>query len=994
MASVRRLSIRRRRSPRWALGVAALAVAAGSTLVALRRPLAARLLRARLAAQGLDVSRLEVAEAGLYEAQLRRLSLAGDAIRSAELLVSYRPLALLRGHIERLELRGVMLKLDVTGGEPPGGVRLPAAEHNALMSLGLVVLRDARVEILTPRGKVDVAIAGGLRADAQGHTRTRLRFDARGAPGILVGSFAGAARAEGGLEGSVNISDAAFVLGDAALSSLAGDVDFSWRGGWPDRLDAHLSSGVMRLGEVQLSARRATLRVDRTTLAVDLDVTAAGGALALSVHGRAEGLPELARLALDASADVALPEGGRVCLDLAASGTVPLAELSRQAPADAAMAAAQGAVAKLSVELEGVNLAGVASGVSGALRVDGALAGRTLSLALAPGARLGARGFEARWLEGWQLPAELAAELRGGGSVAGSGRAEVGWAPGLSVGEVSLSDVALQVRTGSSGLELSLEGAAAGRGTKLVGVFLIRLLAPVIALDPFVATGVDLTLPARLGIAGDGFRLDLSNPGELRAATLAYAGEARLAAPVCLQLGGGFIDASWDPSGGLRMSHDLRLAASDLDIVFSSGAQAIRAACRLGALSFDGGASPQSPYRGHVGLASADVEFPDLGLSLAQLSADVDLAAVLSGNFAFGRVHAYGEPPPFKPFALQGVLRRDGDDLGFEGEASFAAPLRPWTIAARQSLTGGGGELSVASGAMDFAPGAIQPKDLAPPLAGLSAVRGKALLEARARWGAGDVQSTARLSLDDVSLHVGALGVQGLTSDLRFDSLAPLRSSPDQRVRVRRLDAGMGPALEDLSARFAIKSDRTTRIDLGEIEASFGGGKLSARGAEVDPAGGPQALTVAVSGLDLGQLLHWTEVDGLSGEGRLDGSVPLAVVKDELVVAGGQLAARGPGVLSYRSAKARELLAGSGESVDLLIRALEDFRYSELKLTLSHAVGDETTVGVNLLGSNPAVLDGYPFRINVNLRGNTRSLLGALSQSYLVRHRVWMRASE
>ena len=122
--------------------------------------------------------------------------------------------------------------------------------------------------------------------------------------------------------------------------------------------------------------------------------------------------------------------------------------------------------------------------------------------------------------------------------------------------------------------------------------------------------------------------------------------------------------------------------------------------------------------------------------------------------------------------------------------------------------------------------------------------------------------------------------------------------------------------------------------------------------------------------------------------------LPLAVVKDQLVVAGGQLAARGPGVLHYRSAMARELLAGTGESVDLLIRALEDFHYSELSLTLSHAVGDETEVGVNLLGANPSVLDGYPFRIKISVAGNTASLLGALSQSYLVRHRVWMRAGE
>jgi hypothetical protein len=149
-----------------------------------------------------------------------------------------------------------------------------------------------------------------------------------------------------------------------------------------------------------------------------------------------------------------------------------------------------------------------------------------------------------------------------------------------------------------------------------------------------------------------------------------------------------------------------------------------------------------------------------------------------------------------------------------------------------------------------------------------------------------------------------------------------------------------------------------------------------------------------VDGLDLAEVLRWANVDGLSGEGRFDGVVPLAVAGEDVIIAGGRLAARGPGVLRYRSPRAREVLGGHGETVDLMIQALEDFHYSELQVTLNQAEGGETRLGASLLGANPAVLDAYPFRINLDLTGNSTSVLAALRQSYRLRQRMFLRGRE
>ena len=44
-----------------------------------------------------------------------------------------------------------------------------------------------------------------------------------------------------------------------------------------------------------------------------------------------------------------------------------------------------------------------------------------------------------------------------------------------------------------------------------------------------------------------------------------------------------------------------------------------------------------------------------------------------------------------------------------------------------------------------------------------------------------------------------------------------------------------------------------------------------------------------------------------------------------------------------------------------------------------------------LLGHNPDVLDGYPFRFNINLEGDTDRLVAALSQAYSLSNRMLRR---
>ena len=135
-------------------------------------------------------------------------------------------------------------------------------------------------------------------------------------------------------------------------------------------------------------------------------------------------------------------------------------------------------------------------------------------------------------------------------------------------------------------------------------------------------------------------------------------------------------------------------------------------------------------------------------------------------------------------------------------------------------------------------------------------------------------------------------------------------------------------------------------------------------------------------------------VEGLSGEGHLSGTLPVQIQDGTPSIQGGALSATGPGLIQVRSEYAKNALAGAGESADLMLRALEDFHYDELKITIDQPAADLARLGISMLGKNPAVLEGYPFRFNINVETDPRKLLDALSEAYRISDRairnLWM----
>jgi hypothetical protein len=136
-------------------------------------------------------------------------------------------------------------------------------------------------------------------------------------------------------------------------------------------------------------------------------------------------------------------------------------------------------------------------------------------------------------------------------------------------------------------------------------------------------------------------------------------------------------------------------------------------------------------------------------------------------------------------------------------------------------------------------------------------------------------------------------------------------------------------------------------------------------------------------------------VAGLSGEGVVTGATQLALVDGRAYFEHGQLAAVGDGVLRYRppGQPAPDYTAPQG--LDLARAALYDFHYQALSGTLAGQVDGELALSLRLQGANPALYDGHPVDLELNVKGglfglfrSSRTVLqapGALERGLLER---------
>ena len=285
-----------------------------------------------------------------------------------------------------------------------------------------------------------------------------------------------------------------------------------------------------------------------------------------------------------------------------------------------------------------------------------------------------------------------------------------------------------------------------------------------------------------------------------------------------------------------------------------------------------------------------------------------------------------------------------------------------------------------------YSPDGLQPGALSPLVEGLfQEVTGTLALSGDAALSPDGPAGRVLISLDALGFKSGLARLEDLTGDVRVDLARAPATEPAQRLTARVAVAGLPAAAIDLT--FAL--DERARLLIDRLAIETLGGEALVRDARYDPIENSFTGAVDLSGLSLGQALASLGVEGVEGEGRLTGSFPITVTASdegdgppEVTVTQGRIAAEAPGVLRIDNPAVQDYLGGRNQAVDMMVEALQDFRYDRLSADLDIRPDGQGDLKLSIFGRNPAVLQGQPFDLNITVETDFAKLFGTLAEAF------------
>ena len=219
------------------------------------------------------------------------------------------------------------------------------------------------------------------------------------------------------------------------------------------------------------------------------------------------------------------------------------------------------------------------------------------------------------------------------------------------------------------------------------------------------------------------------------------------------------------------------------------------------------------------------------------------------------------------------------------------------------------------------------------------------------------------------------------TLHLNATSLNDVTMAGPAQVRIGRVDSGI--ELDNIALALQLGRLGLGRgagrpvVDLTDVSARTLGGRVSSSRIHVDPARPPSRFTVKLHGLSLDRLLQLEQQQGLEGTGVLDGSVPITLNGETITIRDGRVAVRPPGgVIRFApQEETRRMLVQAKPEMDLVLRALENFRYDVLRAVVNYQEDGTLLLETRLEGRNPDMKESPPVHFNLNVEENIPALL-------------------
>jgi hypothetical protein len=348
------------------------------------------------------------------------------------------------------------------------------------------------------------------------------------------------------------------------------------------------------------------------------------------------------------------------------------------------------------------------------------------------------------------------------------------------------------------------------------------------------------------------------------------------------------------------------------------------------------------------------------------------------------------------PVVVAGEARLADEKAAFDFDVKTPRGALLGRGAGEHDVKSGKGAAVFDSGDLVFSAAGLQPDRLIPAMKGvISAASGSAGGKATFSWTPTGVSSSGAAVARNVSFQgpgVAVTRTEGVTGELSFASLAPVATAGEQTITIRKIDLD-ALDLENGSMRFSLPGDETLHI--AEAEFPWFGGTIGAYNSTIAISSASSETKLQIDNVSLAELLGFFKVDGLSGEGTIEGVLPITFEGGRARIDNGILSAKGGGVIRYTG----DIAAAAGQAnatTELTFEALREFQYESLSTTidgpldgtLRFKVYFEGRSDVSMTTSRGKQTVKSPFIFRVNIDAPLLSLIDQAAVSLDVRRQI------
>lgn len=161
------------------------------------------------------------------------------------------------------------------------------------------------------------------------------------------------------------------------------------------------------------------------------------------------------------------------------------------------------------------------------------------------------------------------------------------------------------------------------------------------------------------------------------------------------------------------------------------------------------------------------------------------------------------------------------------------------------------------------------------------------------------------------------------------------------------------------------------------MQAKIFGGDIQSEAIFIKDKKLVQGFKLIFSNINLDQLFAWRKVDGLSGTGSLNGTLPCFFTEKGFEIKGGAFSAKAPGgKISYLPLnRSKSDIAG----MEMVFKALQDFQYSALNAKIEYKTDGWMNLALSLKGKSDLLGEGRPVEFNLNLNENIKDLFKSMA---------------